>query len=65
MLSVLDLATICVLWEVHVDVATTQLVVLYLLNMFWAFLVIIKQFDTRQVETPKFSVHDYVFMVYT
>ena len=64
-LSVLVLATICVLWEVHVEVATIHLVVLHLLSMFWAFLVIIKQFSTRQVETPKFSLHDYVFMVYT
>jgi len=47
------------------EVAPTQLVVLCLLNMFWAFLAIIKQFNTRQLETPKFSVHDYVFMVYT
>jgi hypothetical protein len=39
--------------------------VLCLLSMFWAFLAIIKDFSTRQVKTPKLSIHDYVFMVYT
>ena len=49
----------------YTEVATTHLVVLCLLNMYWAFLAIIKQFNTRQVEKPEFLARDYLIMVCT